>query len=84
MPNAPLQVHQDFNRQSALNLSYMQVPLQDVLNSSGLSAMFPKVMERLELSCNTSINSDSDGDALEKLTPFKDYLQHMAHLQQVN
>lgn len=58
-------------------------PLQDVLNSSGLSAMFPKVMERLELSCNTSINSDSDGDALEKLTPFKDYLQHMAHLQQV-
>jgi hypothetical protein len=84
MPNAPLQVHQDLNRHSTLKLSYMHVPLQDVLNSSGLSAMFPKVMERLELSCNTSINSDSDGDALEKLTPFKDYLQHMAHLQQVN
>ena len=42
--------------------------------------MFPRVMERLELTSILSTSTDSDG---ESLTPFKDYLQHMAHLQQV-
>ncbi len=48
-----------------------------MLNSSGLSTMFPHVMERLELPTTVP-----KGGA-DNLPAFNEYLSHMAYLQQV-